>query len=167
MQSTTVLNTEAANKKLNRMALEIAERNYAENEITLLGIKDSGLVIAKIIAAALATTFKGTISLYELALDKKKPMDILITPAANFNGKTVILIDDVANSGKTMLYAMKPLLQQFPKKIQTLALVERTHKIFPVAVDYVGLSVSTTPDQHIYVDVAHNEVKMVRMEGEG
>jgi pyrimidine operon attenuation protein/uracil phosphoribosyltransferase len=55
-----------------------------------------------------------------------------------------------------MLYALKPLLEHYPKKIQTLALVERTHKTFPVDVDYVGFSVSTTPDEHIYVEV-HND----------
>ncbi|MEI9959288.1 MAG: hypothetical protein WDM90_23910 [Ferruginibacter sp.] len=57
-----------------------------------------------------------------------------------------------------MLYALKPLLEFYPKKIQTLALVERTHKIFPVDVDYVGFSVSTTLDEHIYVEVAGDAV---------
>ena len=68
------------------------------------------------------------------------------------------MIDDVANSGKTMLYALKPLLDQYPKKIQTLALVERTHKTFPVQVDYIGMSVSTTLDEHIYVEVEKDEI---------
>ena len=76
----------------------------------------------------------------------------------DFNDKAIILIDDVANSGRTMLYALKPLLQQLPQKIQTLALVERTHKSFPVDVDYVGLSVSTTADEHIVVEVENGEV---------
>lgn len=148
------------------MALEIAERNYAEPEIILLGIKDNGTVIAKKIAAQLATVFKGSIAVLDLYIDKKQPGEITITPATDFNSKTVILVDDVANSGRTMLYALKPLLNQHPKKIQTLALVERTHKTFPVDVDYVGLSVSTTPDEHIYVDVENGEVAGVRMVGE-
>ena len=76
----------------------------------------------------------------------------------DFNDKTIVLIDDVANSGRTMLYALKPLLLQLPKKIQTLALVERTHKSFPVDVDYVGLSVSTTTDENIVVEVENGEV---------
>jgi pyrimidine operon attenuation protein/uracil phosphoribosyltransferase len=153
-------------KKMSRMALEIAERNYAEPEIILLGIKENGTVIAQKIAAELKTVFKGSIAVFDVYIDKKQPVDITITPAADFNGKTVILVDDVANSGRTMLYALKPLLNQHPKKIQTLALVERTHKTFPVDVDYVGLSVSTTPDEHIYVDVKNGEVTGVRMVGE-
>ncbi len=155
-----------AEKKLSRMALEIAERNYTETEIILLGIKDNGTVIAKKIAAELATVFKGSIAVLDLYIDKKQPGEITITPSADFNNKTVILVDDVANSGRTMLYALKPLLSQHPKKIQTLALVERTHKTFPVDVDYVGLSVSTTPDEHIYVDVENGEVLGARMQAE-
>jgi pyrimidine operon attenuation protein / uracil phosphoribosyltransferase len=161
-----ILPAAIAKKKLSRMALEIAERNYAEPEIILLGIKDNGTVIAQKIAAELKAVFKGSIAVFDLSIDKKHPADITITPAADFTGKTVILVDDVANSGRTMLYALKPLLNQHPKKIQTLALVERTHKTFPVDVDYVGLSVSTTPDEHIYVDVENGEVTGVRMVGE-
>ena len=67
--------------------------------------------------------------------------------------------DDVANSGKTMLYAMKPFLAFHPKKIQTLALVERTHKKYPVKTDYVGLSVATTLQEHIFVDVESDTIK--------
>jgi pyrimidine operon attenuation protein / uracil phosphoribosyltransferase len=160
-----ILPAAVAEKKLSRMALEIAERNYAESEIILLGIKDNGTVIAKKIAAYLSGVFKGTITVLDLYIDKRHPGEITITPATDFNNKTVILVDDVANSGRVMLYALKPLLDQHPKKIQTLALVERTHKSFPVSVDYVGLSVSTTPDEHIYVDVENGEVMGARMEG--
>ena len=67
-------------------------------------------------------------------------------------------IRDSANCGRTMLYALKPLLDQHPASIQTMALVERTHKLFPVAVDYIGLSVSTTHDQMIQVKVEQGEV---------
>lgn len=91
-------------------------------------------------------------------MDKKNPGAIHIEPLVDFNNKTVLLIDDVANSGRTMLYALKPLLEQHPARIQTLALVERTHKAFPVEMDYVGLSVSTTTDEHIYVEVDGEEV---------
>jgi pyrimidine operon attenuation protein/uracil phosphoribosyltransferase len=71
----------------------------------------------------------------------------------------VILIDDVSNSGKTLLYAIKPFLNSSPKKIQTLVLVERSHNLFPVKPDYVGLSVATTLQEHIYVEVDKGRVK--------
>jgi pyrimidine operon attenuation protein / uracil phosphoribosyltransferase len=153
-----ILNAAVAEKKLRRMALEIAERNYDEPQLVLIGIKDHGTVIANKISDYLKTNFKGEVIVLELTIDKKHPENAVLNTAMDFNGKAVILMDDVANSGRVMLYALKPLLQYFPKKIQTLALVERTHKNFPVDVDYVGLSVSTTLDEHIYVEVENNTV---------
>jgi pyrimidine operon attenuation protein/uracil phosphoribosyltransferase len=69
-----------------------------------------------------------------------------------------VVIDDVANSGKTLLYALKPLLEAHPKSIQTMVLVERMHKLFPVKPDYVGLSLSTTKENHIQVEVMGGEL---------
>lgn len=153
-----ILSKEIANKKLRRMALEVVEQNYDEPQLVLVGIKENGIVIAGKIAAYLADTFKGEVIVASLTLDKKQPAAITIEPAIDFSNKVVILIDDVANSGRTMLYSLKPLLQAYPKKIQTAALVERTHKSFPIALDYVGFSISTTFYEHIYVEVNDAEV---------
>lgn len=153
-----ILSAEVANKKLRRMALQVVEQNYNAEQLVLIGIKKNGMVIAEKIRQYLKDVFKGEVIVIELSLDKKKPSAITLSSGMDFNDKTVLLIDDVANSGRTMLYALKPLLEQLPKKIQTLALVERTHKTFPVEVDYIGLSVSTTTDEHIYVEVANGEV---------
>jgi pyrimidine operon attenuation protein/uracil phosphoribosyltransferase len=106
----------------------------------------------------LQEVFKGEIIVTALSLDKKNPAIVTIEPAIDFNDKVILLIDDVANSGKTMLYALKPLLETYPKKIQTLALLERTHKSFPIDLDYVGLSISTTLDEHIFVEVDGTDV---------
>lgn len=153
-----ILSAAVAEKKLRRMALEIAERNYDTPQLVLIGIKDSGCAIATKISDYLKANFKGEVIVLELGIDKKHPAAVTLSKGMDFNDKTIILIDDVANSGRTMLYALKPLLEQYPKKIQTLALVERTHKTFPVDVDYVGISVSTTLDEHIYVEVADGVV---------
>ena len=74
------------------------------------------------------------------------------------NGINIVVIDDVANSGRTLLYALKPLLEAHPKSIQTMVLVERMHKLFPVKPDYVGLSLSTTKENHIQVEVLNDEL---------
>ena len=153
-----ILSAEVANKKLRRMALQVVEQNYNESQLILIGIKKSGTVIAEKIHQYLKEVFGGEIIVLELTIDKKKPAAITLSAAIDLNDKTILLVDDVANSGRTMLYALKPLLEQLPKKIQTLALVERTHKTFPVEVDYVGFSVSTTEDEHIHVEVEHGEV---------
>jgi len=153
-----ILSKDTADKKLRRMALEVAERNYEKDSLILIGIKENGIFIAKKIAEYLKEVFKGKIGMMELWIDKKQPGEIRLDREADFNNKNILLIDDVANSGRTMLYALKPLLRQLPNQVQTLALVERTHKLFPIAVDYVGVSVSTTLQENIVVEVENGEI---------
>jgi pyrimidine operon attenuation protein/uracil phosphoribosyltransferase len=153
-----ILTAEVADKKLRRMALQVVEENYTETQLVLIGIKNKGSVIAEKVSQYIREVFTGEVLVMELRMDKRNPLTIDLNTDIDFNDKIIILIDDVANSGRTMLYALKPLLQQLPKKIQTLALVERTHKTFPVDVDYVGFSVSTTADEHIVVEVENGEV---------
>ncbi len=153
-----ILTAEVANKKLRRMALQVVEENYNAKQLILIGVKAHGTVIAEKISHYIKEVFTGEVIVIELSMDKKKPAAITLSADMDFNNKTILLIDDVANSGRTMLYALKPLLEHLPKKIQTLALVERTHKTFPVEVDYVGLSLSTTLDEHICVEVENGEV---------
>ncbi len=159
-----ILSKEIAGKKLRRMALELVERNYDEPQLVLVGIKDSGIVIADKLANHLKDIFKGEVIVTALTINKKYPAEVIIEPAIDFNDKVVVLIDDVANSGRAMLYSLQPLLQTYPKKIQTAALVARTHKSYPIALDYVGLSISTTLDEHIYVEVLEGEVTGAWME---
>ena len=140
------------------MALEIAERNEASNEIIIIGIKENGIFIARKIQEYLQPVFSGVIKTIALSLNKKNPDEVILSEEISLNNKLILLVDDVANSGKTMLYALKPLLQQHPSQIQTLALVERTHKLFPIALNYVGLSVSTTTAENIVVTVENGEV---------
>ena len=159
-----ILTEEVALKKLKRIALEVAERNFNEKELLLIGIKENGIVIAQIISKLMKAVFTGSITVAALSMNKKKPTIISIEKDIDVDGKTILLIDDVANSGRTMLYALKPLLEKHPKKIQTLALVERTHKTFPVDVNYVGLSVSTTLNEHITIEVGKDKVMGAWME---
>jgi len=147
-----ILTAEIARKKLQRMAFEIMEKNVGEKEIILAGIKESGLIIANIIREFLLDVFKGKISVIEINIDKKNPKTISVPKENNFNDAVVIITDDVANTGKTLLYALKPFLEFYPKKIQALVLVERSYKQFPVAPDYVGMSVSTATDEKIIVE---------------
>jgi pyrimidine operon attenuation protein / uracil phosphoribosyltransferase len=153
-----ILDLETANMKLLRMAYEIIENNLDEESIILVGIKDNGSVIAHNMQKTLKEASEMKVSVIDLELDKRNPGEIKLSNQLDFNGKVIIIVDDVASSGKTMLYALKPFLEFHPKKIQTLALVERTHKAFPINLDYVGLSVATTLHEHIYVTVQGNKV---------
>jgi len=153
-----ILSKEVVEKKLRRMAFEILENNIDEKEIILAGIRESGSVVAKVIQGMLAEISSIKTELITISLDKKEPTDVSLSRSIDLNGKVIILVDDVSNSGKTLLYALKPFIEFHPKKIQTLVLVERTHTSFPVRPDYVGLSIATTLQEHIFVEVKGTEV---------
>jgi pyrimidine operon attenuation protein / uracil phosphoribosyltransferase len=153
-----ILDQSVAEKKLRRMALEIIEKNADEKQIILAGIRESGTVVAKNIQQYLADNSSIHTELISISLDKRQPKEIILSKTIDFNDKVVIVIDDVANSGKTLLYALKPFLEYHPKKIQTLVLVERSHNSFPVHPDYIGLSIATTLQDHIYVEVEGDKV---------
>ncbi|RYE84769.1 MAG: hypothetical protein EOO65_01680 [Methanosarcinales archaeon] len=93
-----------------------------------------------------------------LLVNKKAPLDARLQESLSLNNCVVLIVDDVSNTGKTLLYALRPLLEQYPKKIQTLVLVERSHKLFAVQPDFVGLSVSTTLQEHISVETADGKI---------
>ena len=154
-----ILSAATASKKLQRMAYEIVEQNMEETgELILAGIQENGLVLSNIIAGHLKEIFKGTIRVIDITLNKRHPGEITLSEQVNFDDTVVILIDDVTNSGKTLLYALKPFLAFHPRKIQTLTLVERSHKLFPVSSDYVGISLASTLQEHIFVEVEGDKV---------
>jgi pyrimidine operon attenuation protein/uracil phosphoribosyltransferase len=154
-----ILNASAALKKLQRMAYEIAEQNLEENnDLILAGIKDNGVVLAHIIAGYLKEIYKGKVRIIDISLDKRNPGEIKLSETGNYNDAVIILVDDVTNSGKTLMYALKPFLNFHPKKIQTLTLIERSHKLFPLKSDYVGISLATTLQEHIFVEVEGTQV---------
>lgn len=158
MDKKYILNKEEVSRKIRRLAYEIAERNFGEDEIYLAGIREQGYYLAKLLVEELRGISNLKTRLISITLDKRSPGEILMDNIVNVNGKNVLLVDDVASSGKTMLYALKPFLEFHPKKIETLVLVERTHKQFPVHPDYLGLSVATTLEEHIFVEVDGEEI---------
>ena len=156
-----ILTQEVAEKKLRRMAYEILENNSGESQLILAGIRENGSVIARAIQRLLGEIAGNrlTTRLISVALDKRHPGAVTLSEVLPFDDQVVIVVDDVASSGKTLLYAMKPFLDYHPRKIESLVLVERTHKTFPVQPDYTGLSLSTTLQEHIYVEVDGDHVK--------
>jgi pyrimidine operon attenuation protein/uracil phosphoribosyltransferase len=153
-----ILSKEVAEKKLRRMAYEILENNMGETEIILAGIRESGSVVAKALQQVLGEISSLKTELISITLDKKNPAEISLSKSVNFDNRVIIVVDDVSNSGKTLLYALKPFIAFHPKKIQTLVLVERSHTSFPVRPDYVGLSIASTIQEHIFVEVKEETI---------
>ena len=135
------------------MALEIAERNTDASKIILAGIEPNGRVMTATIGSLLKEWFHGTIEEISIRLNKRHPTDIILSENRDMQNSVVVLVDDVANSGKTLTYALKPFLENFPAKIQTLVLIDRTHKEFPVKPDYVGLSIATSLEDFVAVEL--------------
>ena len=158
-QKKYILDQAQAEKKLRRMALEILENNEGETELVLAGIRGSGSIVAKALQSILKGISGIHTELVEISMDKKQPREVVLSRDLPVAGKVVIVMDDVANSGRTLLYALKPLLDQQPRKIQALVLVARSHNSFPVHPDYVGVSISTTLQEHIYVEVENDQVR--------
>ena len=155
MTQTILLNTAAIKAKLKRMAIEIAENNFNEKEIVLLGIIDRGVFIAEYLMNELKQENGLQIYIGTIQLNKQEPLKNTIELKCDvaLENKTVIVIDDVANSGKTLLYALKPLMEKDLKKLQVAVLVDRQHKRFPITPDFIGISVSTTLQEMIYVKI--------------
>jgi pyrimidine operon attenuation protein/uracil phosphoribosyltransferase len=148
----SILTADAARRKIRRMAFEIAENNASEQGLVIIGIEGNGETVAAALVTELSPILSIPIRLLTIRINKKEPLNAVIDGADDLTGEAVIVVDDVSNTGRTLLYSLKPLLSGQPKSIQTLVLVERSHKLFAVQPDYVGLSVSTTLQEHITVE---------------
>ncbi|RYY98851.1 MAG: phosphoribosyltransferase [Chitinophagaceae bacterium] len=148
----SILSADAAQRKIRRMAFQVAEQNAGEKELLVLGIEGNGVVLAGQLLQALTGIAPFAVTSGKILVNKKAPQDARLETVVPLDGKVVLVVDDVSNSGKTLLYALRPLLAYDPRAIQTLVLVERSHKQFAVQPDFVGLSVSTTLQEHISVE---------------
>lgn len=158
-RSKNILDKEVIEQKLQRLALEVAEHLSGDDApLILIGIRNSGYAVAEKVGAMLQPYLDVPVKIISMSFDKHLPKDFKLSEDIDFNDKNIILIDDVSNSGKTMLYALKPLLNFYPRRIQTLVLIERMHKLYPVKPDYVGLSLATTMQDHIDVEVQGPEI---------
>ena len=154
---TLILNHLQIEQKINRIAHEIYEYNYEEQEIVIAGIADRGYVLAQKICNVLAKISPIKIKLLEIRIDKKNLTLDNFSLQVNENdltNKVVLVVDDVLNTGKTLIYAIHPFLKFNIKKIATIVLVDRNHNLFPVRADYVGLSMATTLQEHVSVEFA-------------
>lgn len=153
---TLVLNHKEINRKITRMAYEIYERNNEEQEIIFAGITGMGLILADLLATSLNAISGIQTKAIEVQLDKKSVAEAPITLSehTSVQGKVVIVVDDVLNTGKTLVYALFPFLQDHAKKIEVAVLVNRSHTRYPVTPDYTGLELATTLSEHITVDLS-------------
>lgn len=145
-----VLDFEKISRICGRLAYQILENNINEDEILLVGIKEKGYEIAKIIEQKLKDISSSKVHLKSITIDKKNPNQISEFDI-NFNQmpKSVYLVDDVLNTGKTLMFAVNSLLKYDFDLIKTLVLIDRNHKKYPIKVDFKGISLSTNLDDTV------------------
>ena len=138
-----------------RIAYQIYESNVDEKEIIVAGINGGGMNFAKKVATVLKNINDAEIVLCKVEMDKKNPLESGVStsiPEEDYKGKSVVLVDDVLNSGTTLIYGVHHFLKTPIKQLKTAVLVNRNHKKFPVKADFKGISLSTSLNEHIKVE---------------
>lgn len=154
-----ILNHKQIEQKINRMAFQILEDCLDEQEIVIAGIADRGYTLAQRIKLKLEEISHFSISMMKIELGKDSTQlqastDIAVDTAAH---KTVILVDDVLNSGRTLAYGLGVFLNTPLNKLRTLVLVDRSHRIFPVSTDFTGFQLATILKEHVDVVLSSEE----------
>jgi len=155
-----ILDFQLVKKKVRRISLQIIESNIDEDEIIIAGIEKNGYIIAKYICDKISKISKKNIQLCSIKIDKKNPRnEININLERNrYENKSVVIVDDVLNSGSTLMYAVKFFLDTKLKKLNTAVLVDRNHKKYPIKADFKGLSLSTSIQNHVEVSIDENGI---------
>lgn len=151
-----ILNQLQIRQKIKRLSVEIVEQNIDAEEIIFAGINNNGYGFAELLIKEVKKLTTAKLILSRVSLNPAKPMAgevELSLPLDAFKNKRVIIVDDVANTGRTIFYAYKPFMNILLKKLQVAVLVDRKHKSFPIHVDYVGLSLATTLKDNISVNI--------------
>ena len=153
-----VLNYKQIGQKITRMAYEIYERNSNSKGVVFAGITGMGTSLSILLAGELKKISPIPVEELEVFLDKSavSTSDIKLSKDLDLTGKSIILVDDVLNTGKTLVYAMKPFLDKEIQKMEIAVLVNRSHGLFPLRPDYTGFELATTLSEHIRVDFSEN-----------
>lgn len=157
-QKVSILDKEQIDNKLQRMAYELWEHNSNETHLTLVGVEHTGMVVAQNLATRLTAISSIQVDVLPVKMNKRNPLAGTIEFDTDLTGKSVVLVDDVSNSGKTLIYALRPILNYNTKKIMVAVLVERKHKAFPISPDIVGHSIATTLQEHIEVETKEDTI---------
>lgn len=150
-----ILNHQEIEHKIKRIAYQIYESNTNEEELIIAGIESNGYLLAKKIKTSLESISDITIKLCKVTIDKVYPLNSIKTSinSEDYKNKSIVLVDDVLNSGSTLIYGVKHFLDVPIKQFKTVVLVNRNHKKFPIKADFKGISLSTSLNEHVNVNL--------------
>jgi len=152
-EQTIILDKKQIDQKIKRIAYQIYESNVAEKEVVIAGIKNNGFLFAKKLKVAVEKISPIKVTLCEVNIDKKSPIDSVKTSleSSEYKNKSLLLVDDVLHSGTTLIYGVKHFLDVPLKQFKTAVLVDRNHKKFPIKADFKGISLSTSINENVAV----------------
>lgn len=156
-----VLDKQQINQKIERLAFEIIENTFETKTVYIAGIAGNGFLFAERLIEQLAKQSEQKFSLFKVEISKDAPLskDIIFSiDRSVLENATVVLVDDVINSGRTMIYAVRELLENKLSHLKVVTLVNRTHRRFPVQADFVGVNISTTIQDNIIVELGDKDV---------
>lgn len=154
-ERTLIMDPSRVEQKLQRMARQIREKHFGEDEVMIMGVREDGERIAERLREILEGMNTFRIHSASIGLDKRFPLESQPSNSfewADLDENSVILVDDVVNSGRTLAYTTRILLQRPIASLTTVALVDRQHHRFPIRADIVGTTLATTMKQHIEVE---------------
>lgn len=153
-ETVLLLDAQQTNQKIRRIAYQIYENNFSEKELIIAGIAGEGYLFAEKLVEELRRIAAYKIGIAEVVFDKKamaQPEITINSDVDTFRKKSVVIADDVLNTGRTLAFCLRPFLSIPLKKLQVAVLVDRNHPQFPIAADYVGYGLSTTLNEHVQV----------------
>lgn len=156
METSLLLNAAEIEKKIERMAYEVVERHFSEKSIFIVGIAGQGASIAKKLHGHISSIAKVPCEYLEIEMDKDVPegtVQLTVGTTAQLKNKNVILVDDVMNSGRTLMHGAAYLINFKIHRLSTAVLIERKHRRFPIKADFVGMKLSTTLKEHVDVSM--------------
>lgn len=163
MKEHSILDKEQIQHKLKRISYQIYESNIGEKEVIIAGISKNGFELAKMIQEELKAISPLETRLCKVEINKKEPLKGVNTsiPAEDYMDKSIVLVDDVLNSGTTLIYGVRHFLDVPLKQFRTAVLVDRNHKKFPVKADFKGLSLSTSLSETVKVILEKGKERVV------
>ena len=161
MDKKKILDYQSIKKKIRRISLQILESNIDRDEIIIAGIDLNGFIIAKKISQEISKISEINIKLCKVKINKKNPLNDISTSLnfEDYQNKSLVVIDDVLNSGTTLMYSVKYFLNTKIKSLKTAVLVDRNHKKYPIKADFKGLSLSTSIQSKVEVVIDEKKIE--------
>ena len=152
-----ILDYQDVENKIKRISLEILEDNIDQKKLILFGVSKNGKIIAKKIIALIKKYSKIDLELIGVKIVLNSKNVLKFDKSFRVNNRSVIIVSDVSQSAKTLQLIISSLMSQDPFKIKTAVMVNRDHSLFPVKINFSGLNLSTSVNEHVDVSVNKDE----------